>query len=134
MKLFMKVFAAGCLTGLFTLTVFSQELVKKESHDNGQVKMTIVQDGERFIMTEYYKNGVRKGMSEFLGSTRDGEFKSWHQNGEIQLVAEYKNGTPSGIWSTYDETGKKLGNATFQDGQLVSGSLWNESGQVIAYR
>ncbi len=67
----------------------------------------------------YYKSG--KKQFEILHDNK-GEtvtHKIWYENGNLTLNAEYKNGKPDGIYTTYYENGKLKNKFVYSEGKLT---------------
>ena len=48
--------------------------------------------------------------------------------GKTLLKGTYKNGKKDGLWTDWDENGKKLKEETYKDGELISQECWDEDG------
>lgn len=42
------------------------------------------------------------------GRIRDGLTKGWHDNGQLQMVGQYKDGAQTGVWIEYDSLGNEI--------------------------
>jgi hypothetical protein len=77
---------------------------------NGHITAIVMQcKGQNIFAEEYYPNGQSMGLVNYRKpGTIDGPVKYFHPNGRIRTIGAYKNGRESGIWHTYDSTGKLL--------------------------
>lgn len=48
-----------------------------------------------------------------------GPYREWHLNGELASEGEYKWGKKQGKWQEWDETGKRISEKFFEDGNAV---------------
>ena len=49
-------------------------------------------------------------------NTREGEWKTYYENGHIKEIGEYKNGKHIGLWKTYFEDGVLKGQIEYSEG------------------
>ena len=122
------------LTVMLPFLSGAQEVVDKSYYDNGQLQTVVFQVGENFLMTNYFANGQLKDKVIFTGTERNGKFQSWHSNGQKHMSGEFVNNKPSGQWKVWNAEGQIIGSAHFENGNLATGSLWDESGTLIADR
>lgn len=47
------------------------------------------------------------------GGIRDGLTKGWHDNGQLQMIGQYKDGAQSGVWIEYDSLGNEIKREVF---------------------
>jgi len=52
-----------------------------------------------------YKEGKINEISHYTKGTLNGEYHSYHPNGEVYIKGNYKNGRPNGLWLFYNEEG-----------------------------
>lgn len=48
------------------------------------------------------------------GGIRDGVTKGWHDNGELQMIGQYKDGAQSGVWIEYDSLGNEINREIYE--------------------
>jgi antitoxin component YwqK of YwqJK toxin-antitoxin module len=82
-----------------------------------------------FIETEW---GTQKGNS-FAGR-RDGEWRAWNKDGELQAIAFFQNGKKEGIWLIYNREGKLLYSLHYDNGQLNVAKEWGVNGELVAVK
>lgn len=129
MPLLLIAILAGCKTEL------KDEIV--ELHSNGKVKKIQYYElkrGEKKVVKEieYYQSGEKKMEGSMLNNKRNGEWKSYHKNGKIWSVGNYKSGTRVGDSKVFYEDGTKRIEGQYDNGNRIG--LWNfydEKGQKI---
>ncbi len=58
---------------------------------------------------QYYANGSPRFMLPIWNNgERNGIVRRWHQNGQIQVTGQYRNGEESGTWIEYDSLGREI--------------------------
>ena len=62
---------------------------------------------------EYYKNGGIKAEGKYKGSVLHGAWKFYRIDGTVMRTGFFKNGEQSGIWTTYDNKGRKVKETKF---------------------
>jgi len=55
--------------------------------------------------SEKYKEGRLSEISYYSKGVMDGEYISYHPNGEVYIQGNYRNGRPNGLWLFYDTEG-----------------------------
>ena len=77
---------------------------------NGRITALVMQcNGQNVFAEEYYPNGQSMGTINYSKPGKiDGPVKYFHPNGRIRTSGAYTNGRESGLWHTYDSTGKLL--------------------------
>lgn len=118
----------------FPLFLGAQEIVDQVYYESGELQTAVFQVGEDFLLVNYYEDGKLKDKAVFTGTKRNGKFQSWHANGQKHLTGEFVDNKPNGNWKVWNENGDLIGSAQFQEGDLKTGSLMNEMGEVIATR
>jgi antitoxin component YwqK of YwqJK toxin-antitoxin module len=78
---------------------------------NGNIKEDYVvdKDGKKSgVYYEYWQNnkGAKKYETNYVNGLKDGYFKSWYQNGQIDDSVKCVNGKEEGIGFNHDEQGK----------------------------
>ena len=114
--------------------IFAQELIKQEYYENGKLRSTSFREGTKYYLLEYYENGKIKEKCVYSEMKRNGKFQSWHQNGIKHMEVEYSNNLPKGDWKMWNDTGKVIGSAKFEHGKLINGAMWDDDGNLLAYR
>jgi hypothetical protein len=131
---------------LFCGSVFGQEEVKKEYHDNGKLKSEVplkngipegtwtyyYNSGEKYYEITY-KNGIKEGlvtgwyrsgkkMYEYhnKNGVEEGLEHWWYESGEKKAIKHFKNGEEHGIRKEWDKEGKKIYEGKFIEGIEIS--------------
>lgn len=80
-----------------------------EYHPNGKLKIKgkLNANGNRQgLWIAYYDNGIKWSESYYTDGKRDGHTLTFHPNGQVRYVGEYKNDLKIGLWRFYDESGE----------------------------
>ena len=59
----------------------------------------------------------------FGGIKKDGEYKSWHTNGRLQIHCFYENGKKDGEYKFWNNNGKLLYHCFYKDDKVVKDYL-----------
>ena len=101
---------------------------------------TLIERDDRFYTKETNKPYSRPLFSLYddrkkkeEGSLKDGKMISkteweWYSNGQKKFEGISKDGKRNGLWTNWDENGKKLKEETYTDGELISQECWDEDG------
>jgi hypothetical protein len=57
----------------------------------------------------------------FLNGRADGPYEARHLGGKVALSGAYAHGRRQGVWRQLDDTGRKVAEGQYRDGQLVRG-------------
>lgn len=81
----------------------------------------LLQSAEPAVIKETWEDGTPRLEYELVdipgqGKVREGDFKRWHQNGELAEKGKYRVGKKEGRWSTYFEDGKLEATGVFREG------------------
>ena len=57
--------------------------------------------------------------------------KMMYDSGQVLALGKYKDGEADGLFTTWHENGQKQFEATFKDGERVSVKLWNSKGEEV---
>lgn len=81
------------------------EFVHTSYYTNGTVSVIITKDKEGFHRQDFYPNGKIARKGAFIGSLQrqleTGEWQTWHANGQLQSVGNYKNGLKKGYHESF---------------------------------
>lgn len=80
-------------------------------------------------MYEYHENGAKSGEFFFNNGVRDGVHRKWYDTGELKARAASKNGKLLSM-DQYFLNGQKTADLTFEDGKVVYGTYYFQTGQV----
>ena len=70
---------------------------------------------------EYFVNGKTKNRGKYVNNKQDGPWEEFHLNGQRAITYRYDDGKKHGYQIAYDETGKRLGEVFYYNGQLIEG-------------
>ena len=67
-----------------------------------------IENGKVIYQKKFYKSGKLLSFTEcnFLGEIPNGEYKEWHENGQLKTQGKYKKGKKIGKWKHWKEDGK----------------------------
>jgi len=95
-------------------------------------------------VTGHYVEGQKEGLwkmfdskgkaittGNFQNGIPDGPWIWYYQSGKKYFERTYKNGFKEGIWNGYYENGNQYGTANFIKGEIESGEIYSENGDVI---
>ncbi len=78
-----------------------------------------------------YDSGQVQALAQFKNGTKDGLFTEWDENGQKMAEAIHKDGKADGPQTGWHENGQKFVEATFKDGEQVSAKYWNSKGEEV---
>lgn len=91
-------------------------------------------EGEQIFykIEEFHDNGVKRVEGYYKDDERHGRWNSWHSNGKLWSIAEYKNGQLDGKQTVYHISGQKYYEGTFEKG-IRTGiwRFWDENGILV---
>jgi len=61
----------------------------------------------------YYDNGVLASRGRVKGGRMHGKWEFFRRDGSVLRTGEFKDGTQSGLWVTWDKNGRKVKETTF---------------------
>ncbi|MCK8480935.1 toxin-antitoxin system YwqK family antitoxin [Psychroserpens algicola] len=91
----------------------------------GEIHNSISQSGGLVLHNEYEKFYRSRQLAEkgnFDYGLKDGEWRTWHENGNIQSISTWKNGQKNGLFLSYDEDGTKIQSGTYNNNEKTK--LW----------
>ena len=71
----------------------------------GRVVLVEGEDVKEGVWTASYPDGGPWSRSTFIGGLRDGEYKTWHPNGQLNIRGTYDYGVAVGHWQFMDAKG-----------------------------
>ncbi len=134
MKKLLSTSLTAMMIFLFPLVIGAQEIVEQVYYNDGNTKSITFKSGNEMLTISYHENGNISEKAYFIDLKKDGVFYQYYEDGSVRLVAEYEEGQPKGSWKSYNQQGEMIGFATFVEGKLVNGSIWDDQGKVIASR
>ncbi len=70
-------------------------------------------------------------LAQFKDGKRDGLTTMWHENGQKMAEATKKDGKQDGLATAWHENGQKWREETFKDGKEISAKFWNSEGEEV---
>ena len=83
------------------------------------------------IVKRWHDNGQLEFEATYKDGKVDGVTKMWHYNGQLKVEGTFKDGKENGIRKQWEENGQLLNEGTFKDGELISEKKWDEDGSEI---
>ena len=65
----------------------------------------------------HYDNETVKMESSFKKGKKDGLFRVWFENGQLNEIRHYRKNEMDGVWTTWNEKGVKVGEAGYRKGK-----------------
>jgi len=81
---------------------------------NEEAKFLLLHD----LQKQYYTNGRIKAKYYMLDDKMDGEYKSWHQNGNMSICCFYKKGVLHGDYTDWYQNGQLWEKRFYIDNKL----------------
>lgn len=69
------------------------------------------------IFMKYYLDNQLAEKGHFKYGKKIGEWKSWHKNGQIQILTRWRNGKQNGSYIKFADNGKLLESGKFKNGR-----------------
>ena len=76
-------------------------------------------------------SGQVQGLAQFKDGELDGLMTEWRENGQKKREATFKDGKMDGLITAWHENGEKWREQTFKDGKQVSEKWWNSKGEEV---
>jgi len=134
MKRYFLIFIGLTVSALFLLSACKEKLtsVVESAYDDGTPQKVLyykTENGKKILVksAEYYPNHQPYIEGGYKDGEREGEWKSWYDNGNLWSVGTFKAGVSVGETKTYhengslnysgayDENGKRTGTWKFYD-------------------
>lgn len=131
------------IPALMVLVISCAKHEKRETkYENGQlqekffVKQTkdgsYIKDGD---YKSWYENGQNEDVGKYFNNVKVGNWKSWYENGQLKLDVNYVNDTLSGDYKEWYENGQKRSQKTLKMGKSVGDFFsWHENGKIFSER
>ncbi|MBL4593624.1 MAG: hypothetical protein JKX68_07405 [Flavobacteriales bacterium] len=119
-----KIIAIIILQVIFALTVFGQQITKK----NG---VYVDQNGKKYsgVYIAYYQNQVKEAVYIIKDGLENGSVEFYYPTTEIMEQGNFKDGLKHGKWVRWSDNGNKLAEANYKkgkkDGKWV---IWDDKG------
>jgi len=101
--------------------------------ENGQIKSESISLGELSSFKKRYdSDGTLMSERNYLGLEQNGPFKTYHENGELNITGTYKLGKLDGERKSYWNNGVLKEKNYYVSGEVVGDSFeYNRSGQLL---
>lgn len=109
------------------------KLLTKRSQEMNVIEETkwLLTHNEVEAMNEF---GMREKYWVTLDGKKNGEFKSWHKNGELFEHAFYKNDRYHGEFKSWNNSGDRFENFNYKDGMPIGEQKsWHSNGQLFEH-
>ena len=83
------------------------------------------------IVVAKHSNGQKWFEATYKDGKREGQLIGWYENGQKWQVATFKDGKKKGLMTEWHKNGKKSSEVTYKGDEEVSGTYWDEEGNVI---
>ena len=136
------------LIGSFFLSSCTQKRVEKADDnliseiedlwDNGNPKTVRFYkeeaSGKILVMEkQYYPEGQLNMEGKFKNDLREGEWKSWYEDGTLWSSGSFKAGKRDGKGIVYHPNGSKNIEGTYEEGRRIGlWKAWDESGNILS--
>lgn len=96
----------------------------KDYFENGQIQMDA-------FYSSFDKNIKEGSQCNYSSNTKEGLFKNWYENGQLEYSATYKNGLINGLSNFWYKNGIKESEENWLQGQLNGiVKYWTEQGEL----
>lgn len=82
------------------------------------IKKAGIYDPDNGKKTDYYYGDVVKAEYTLLNGKINGQAKTFHYNGKLELVGNYTNGEKNGLFKEYDDNGNLEAEYTMSNGEM----------------
>jgi len=122
------------------ITACNRHQIREKKSDNGQLQeqyqVIETKDGS-FVKDGYYKtwfsNGQIENQGDYTDGKRTGNWKNWYSNGQLHEDINFKEDSLDGEFKKWHENGKKLIEGKYEFGNLVGKwQSWHDNGQLSA--
>jgi pimeloyl-ACP methyl ester carboxylesterase len=81
--------------------------------------------------TSFDKNIKEESQCNYHSNTKEGSYKEWYENGQIEYTGNYKNGLHNGLSTSWYKNGQKEAEENWLSGQLHGRTkYWTEKGDL----
>ena len=141
----MKILVSLILLFAYSASSFAQDTV---FYKNPRQRVNSKMESDYYSIFSMEKGGaqkelsftqkdVKKSESYFFikegEKLKEGEWKTWYENGQLKSVEHFKDDQREGALLTYWENGKKKRDDVFKNDSLITGQCFNNEGNVITY-
>ena len=80
-------------------------------------------------MDFWHENGQKELVGNYKNGERDGLWTSWHENKQKKMEGNFKNGNEEGFVVKWYSSGRKKSETNYEDGKLMSAEVWKRNGK-----
>jgi antitoxin component YwqK of YwqJK toxin-antitoxin module len=104
----------------------------KSNHDAGTLKqLGFLQKGRKEgVWMDLYSASGKQSDIYWTEDRMEGPFTVWHQNGNLKVVGQTKDGEVDGSWAEYYPDGQLAYRSTNKMGHLVDIRVWKPDGSI----
>ncbi len=90
-------------------------------YENGQLNVDVNFSSFPCIVKNYYRNGQQRMEFYYIDEwlTVEGEYKEWYENGKLKSTGFYKDNEKDGIWKYYKKNGDLEKTEIYDNGKLI---------------
>lgn len=86
------------------------------------------------IYIKYYLDNQLAERGNFSFGVKNGEWKSWHKNGQIQTLSQWSKGLQRGKFLEYNNDGKLILSGKFKHGKKEGAWIYHTTNDTIHYK
>ncbi|MGB0881603.1 MAG: toxin-antitoxin system YwqK family antitoxin [Vicingaceae bacterium] len=124
---------------LFAIVACENPVIEKveSKYPNGEKNRVAYyqeKDGKEILVEEkhYHENGVLKMAGKFLNEKREGHWKAYFNNEQLQSIGEFKDGLRIGIVKVFYPGGQLRYEGQYEnDKQVGHWKFYNERGELV---
>lgn len=121
----MKNLLFAAIAAVFSSQVCSQDVVLLLGSQYNETDQTF---GGKYL--GYYNSASTPYIIDEAGRIT-GRHLTFHENGQLETVGNYRNGIKHGLWMSYDESGNALSQAYYTDGRKDGAwKVWDANGTL----
>lgn len=96
----------------------------RDYYENGQIQM-------QASYSAFDRNMKENSWCNYRTNTKEGLYKKWFRNGQLEFTGSFKNGLQDGLCTSWYKNGRKECDKNWKNGQLDGNCLyWNEHGEL----
>ena len=110
--------------------MLSSDMEGRIVHDDTLISR---KDNEQLSEEEYYQNGQKRYLGNYLNGKREGRWVWWYEDGQKSYERNYANGMLNGFNARWYEDGQKSYERNYANGKLVGRwTSWYKDGQKMS--
>ena len=83
------------------------------------------------FFTDFYSDSTKAVEGNYTNGKKEGDFKLYFPNGQIEQFGKYSNDKKNGVWEYYYANGKKHQVLDFKESEILIISFWDENGKQL---